>query len=231
MQSINCFIIDEEPSVHLLSSFIDRNPRLKLGGYAINILSALSLLLALNSPDVLFINIDLIFDFDSSLREYILNHEILVVVTSAYKENAFHAFELGCFDFLLRPLSSERILKTVGRVINRKKWAKESDCLYIQCDTKGKIIKVLYDEIKYVEANQNFIVINTDNNKYTTYQTMKGFEQKLPAHFIRIHKSFIVNERKICSVNNDCVYLKDKTIIKIGPSYREILLNKLLLRY
>ncbi|HWW39810.1 LytTR family DNA-binding domain-containing protein [Pedobacter sp.] len=231
MQSINCFIIDDEPSIHLLSNLLGENSRLKLGGYAINLLAALGLLLSASNPDVLFINIDLILDFDSNLREYILNHEILVVVTSAYKENAFHAFELGCFDFLLRPLSSERILKTVGRVINRKKWAKESDCFYIQCDTKGKIIKVLYEEIKYVEANQNYIVINTDNNKYTTYQTMKGFEKKLPAHFIRIHKSFIVNERKICSVNNDCVYLKDKTILKIGPNYRASLLNKLLVRY
>lgn len=229
MNSISCFIVDDEDSTTLLADLIVNNPRLRLNGKASSSISALNFLLSGACPDVLFLNIDLAADFNQTLRDYIVQHQVWVVVTSLHKDHAFQAFESGFFDYLLKPLTPERFLKTIGRIMNVMKSSNERNCFYIQGETKGKIVKIIYDDVKFIEANLNYMIIFTDKGEYTTYQTLKTIEQKLPAHkFIRVHKSFIVNESRISSVNHDCIILNDKSIIKLGPNYRENLFSKLL---
>ncbi|TCC99449.1 LytR/AlgR family response regulator transcription factor [Pedobacter hiemivivus] len=228
MNTLSCFIIDDESSAVVLSSFIRETTKLNLFGVVSDVGSAMNSLLSLSANDILFFNIDLAKDY-GHIHDYVLLNQTLVIVTSRVKDNAFQAFEDGFFDYLLKPFSWERFLKTINRVIQVRKSAGVRNSLYVQSGNKGNIIKILFDEIKYIEANQNFVMINTILGEHITYQTMKVIEQKLSFHFIRVHKSYIVNECKIHSVKNDCVYLYDKTIIKIGPKYRDKFLSKLMI--
>jgi len=229
MNSISCFIIDDQPSIITLSEYINSIGRLKLFGTAVSSTGALPVFFDSGYPDILFINIDKINEFDLILQNYISKSNTLIIVTSEIRDNAYLAFESGFFDYLLKPFIYERFMKTITRVIGHVKPAKEKTSFYIQTETKGNIIKIVHAEIKYVEAKQNYINIVCEYGEYLTHQTMKSIEERLPStNFIRVHKSFIVNEIKIQSVHNDFIILKDKTLIKVGPNYREKLISKLL---
>ena len=127
----------------------------------------------------------------------------------------------------------------MGRVAGIVKSKKQKNWLYIQSEVKGNILRISYEEINYIEDKSNYIIISIEdkdsNNQadeisYTTYKTLKLIEETLPTHtFIRVHKSFIVNETKIHSLNNASIVLNNKRVIKIGPNYREKLISRLLM--
>jgi DNA-binding LytR/AlgR family response regulator len=93
---------------------------------------------------------------------------------------------------------------------------------YIQTETKGKLIKLQYDEIIYIQSQKNYLSIATKHKKHLTYLTLSEIEEKLPSSFLRVSKSFIVNTDKISRLEGDELFLEDElNAITVGTSYKE----------
>ncbi|PWG81605.1 response regulator transcription factor [Pararcticibacter amylolyticus] len=235
MKSISFFIVDDEQTVCSISSYIARTPGFSLSGSSRSFNQELSEFLhsCSSGGGVLLLNADSCPEEVAGLEDLCNKFNVMLIETSDTTEGAYRAYEKGVFDYFVKPVSYSRFLKAVTRitsfVMDKRQGVKEGGSFYIQCETKGKFIKIFYDEIKYIEANQNYINIYLENESHISYQTMREVEGSLPSDlFIRVHKSFILNEKKIYAVNNDYVVLKDNTIIKIGSNYRENLLSHLL---
>jgi DNA-binding LytR/AlgR family response regulator len=191
--------------------------------------------------DVLHSNkqIDLIF-LDIELPEMsgidFLNSESnlpQIIIISAKEKYAVNAFDYDITDYLLKPFSFVRFTKAVQKVqdkIDQQKMNELNDEIFIKHNSS--IVKLKYSDILWIEALENYIVVNTLNDRYTFHSTMKAIEEKLPDDkFIRTHRSFIVNINYIdCIEDNTTIVIKANdtvTNIAIGKNYRDHLLNSL----
>jgi DNA-binding LytR/AlgR family response regulator len=181
-------------------------------------------------PDAVIVNIEMCAANQSNLPELITNHTSLII-TSKAAENAVLAFNYKAIDFLLNPISLTQFDRALDKVRSGKYLVQHNETprhFYIQSEAKGKMIRLNYDDVFYVEACQNYVTIYLAQSKYVTYLTMKELEQKLShASFLRIHKSYLVNESKIHSVDGDYVILENNLFLKIGANYKESMLASL----
>jgi DNA-binding LytR/AlgR family response regulator len=183
-------------------------------------------------PDIVFIN--------SSLPK--LNLEKLDFVSSfIYTADAPHfaaeAFENNAVDYLMKPFSQERFSKCItkvklkqfegrGEIIQDK--SSHSDYFFVRNEARGnKVIRIKYDEIIYIEASQNYVTIHLANKSHLIYLTMKEVEDFLPSdRFIRVHKSYLINEQKISAIDGNKITLDDTFTIIYGVSYKKELFSK-----
>jgi len=100
---------------------------------------------------------------------------------------------------------------------------------FIFVKSNSKLIKLYNKDIYFVEALKDYVVINTLNSRYTIHSTMKEIEKKLPDNqFVRVHRSFIIRTDKIAQIEQPNIILEnDKRIIRVGGSYKEMLVKKL----
>jgi DNA-binding LytR/AlgR family response regulator len=117
---------------------------------------------------------------------------------------------------------------------------KERDLLYALVDNKeskdfifvksnSRLVKLKTEDIYFVEALKDYVVINALNSRYTIHSTMKDIEKKLPSEdFIRVHRSYIVRLDKIAAIEQPNLILEnDKKVIPIGGSYKDDLSNRI----
>ena len=98
---------------------------------------------------------------------------------------------------------------------------------YIFIRKNSQLMKIGTDDILWIEALGNYVVINTDNDKHTIHSTMKNIESKLPGNsYIRVHRSFIVPINKISSVNGKSLQIDNK-MIPVSSSYKKSLMKRL----
>ncbi|MCB0801997.1 MAG: response regulator [Flavobacteriales bacterium] len=100
---------------------------------------------------------------------------------------------------------------------------------YIYVKSNSRLVKVDNNKIIFIEALKDYVILHTLTEKFTIHSTMKDIEKKLPdEYFIRVHRSFIINLKKISSIDSSFVMLEDyKKAILIGGSYKENLFNRL----
>ena len=129
----------------------------------------------------------------------------LVIFTTAHAEYALQGFELDVVDYLLKPIAFERFLKATLKarayleLLQRPTADAPTDHFFIKCD--NGLERISFDDILYVEALQNYVVLHTPQRKYITYLTFKAVEDYLPAQqFMRVHKSYIVALAKIARI-------------------------------
>jgi DNA-binding LytR/AlgR family response regulator len=230
---LNCIIIDDEPIARkLLQEYIEETDFLKLTGSAENPLKIAGLISEQNA-DLIFLDINMPkmtgLEFLRSGRNL-----PMVIMTTAYGQYALDGFELDVIDYLVKPFSLERFLKACRkahdykllkeRTLSRDKTADE----YLFVKSNGKIEKVILDELIYVEALTNYVVLHIAGGKLITYLTIKGIMEKLPAEkFIQVHKSYIINTDKIKTIEGNTIHLGDHKIT-IGQSFRNEVMEKLL---
>jgi DNA-binding LytR/AlgR family response regulator len=178
-------------------------------------------------PDAIIVNIEVCAAHKSNLPELIMNHTSLIITSDA-AENAMLAFKYNAVDFLINPIGLTQFNHALDKIRSGKHPVLHNDLpphFYIQSEAKGKMIRLNHDDVFYVEACQNYVTIYLEKSKYITYLTMKELEQKLSnTSFLRIHKSYLVNESKIHSVDGDYVILENNFFIKIGANYKESML-------
>jgi DNA-binding LytR/AlgR family response regulator len=206
---INCIIIDDEPLARKgLKEYIADVDFLQLTGEFDNPVKAMDLL-GQEEAHLLFLDIQMPritgLDFFKTLK-----HAPPVIFTTAFPQYAIEGFELNALDYLVKPISFERFLKAVMRAKEyyevRQKNTTESavgniapDYFFIKAD--NKLVKILYDDILFAEALQNYVVIQTHDKKYITYLTFRAIEDYLPADkFIKTHKSYIISASKVDSI-------------------------------
>jgi DNA-binding LytR/AlgR family response regulator len=206
---INCIIIDDEPLARKgLKEYINEIDFLNLSGEFDNPLKATSLL---NNQNIQLLFLDIQMPKITGL-EWIktLQHLPQVIFTTAWPQYALDGFELNALDYLVKPISFDRFYKAALKAkeyfeVRNKNMAmpqpgKGDEYFFIKSD--NKLIKILFDDVLYAEALQNYVCIHTTEKKHITYLTLKAMEEYLPgAKFIRTHKSFIISAAKVDSID------------------------------
>ncbi len=231
---ISCLVVDDEQSaVDLLCAFIKKTPFLTLVGSTTNPLEALSLLQA-QPIDLLFLDIHMPQLSGLDLLR-LLPGRTRVVLTTAYSEFAVQGFELEALDYLLKPIAFERFLKAAQKARPAAPLpaappeANEAEYIFVKTESRGKMAKVDFADIVYVEGLKNYVAIQTNSERIVTLLNLKDLEDRLPArHFMRVHKSYLVSLDKIRALDGNQIFLKGtNTFVPLGDTYRSTFLDTL----
>lgn len=219
---ITCYIIDDElHAIQVLEAYIAKTPGLEVIGFSENPLEAMEEFRNKKFADLTFVDIDMPQLSGIEVSELIGN-KTRVIFTTAFSSYAVEAFEKDVYDYILKPITYPRFLKCINKVTAGLSKEDQDDYFYLQCDNKGKIVKLKYDDILFVEGLKNYIGINTVSGKYITHMTMKEMEENLSSvNFCRIHKSYIVNLDKITNIQGNLISLGAKMEITLGSDYKE----------
>lgn len=159
-----------------------------------------------------------------------------VIIISAKETYALEAFEYEVTDYILKPISYSRFFKAVTKVQKKAKMDTEVHPAEVT-DTNDEIfikknsvfIRLKYNDILFVEALENYVIVNTFTEKFTIHFTMKSILAKLPENkFKRVHRSYIVNINMIKGIEDNNVIIdveEEKKLIPIGKSYKEKLMK------
>jgi len=231
--TLNCVIIDDEPIARkLLEEYIAETDFLKLVGIAENPLKAVSIINE-QKADLIFLDINMPKMNGLEFLRSATNLP-MVIMTTAYGQYALDGFEMAVIDYLVKPFSLERFLKAtqkalVLKTLKHNKLPSEEvapEYFYVKCN--GKIERVLYSELLYVEAMANYVTIYTMSGKFVVYLTIKGILDNLPPEtFLQVHKSYIVNLDKIKTIEGNRLYV-DNAKITIGASFYDDVMDRIL---
>jgi DNA-binding LytR/AlgR family response regulator len=215
-----CIIVDDEPLAREgLERLVLEAGFLDLVALCSNAMEA-NRILSTEKIDLMFLDIQM-----PRLRgtDFLRSLEVKpkVIITSAYADFALEGFELNVLDYLLKPITPDRFLKAVNRA--REVLSQEGAYFFVRSG-KG-FEKIVFDELLFIEAAQNYCALHTTRGKFLTLSTIHALEEQLPPdQFLRIQKSYIVSISKIQSVNALEVSIGQHTI-PVSKSYREALLN------
>ena len=227
---IRCLAIDDELlALDLLEDNIRKVPFLELAGRCKSGFEAMELLQK-EKIDLIFLDIQMP---DISGIQFLKSLPVkpLVIFTTAYEKYALEGFELDVVDYLLKPFSFERFLKSVNKAqdylgLQKKAGASEKETSlkvpeYLFVKSEYKLVKIDIKDILYIEGLKDYIKIYIGEKPVITLLGMKAIEEKLPsADFHRIHRSYIINIHKISFVQRNTVIIGNKSI-PIGDNYRE----------
>lgn len=234
-KKIQCLIVDDEPIAHtILKQYIEKDERLELAGNCSNAMQALQYLQSGKPVDLIFLDIRMPkisgLEFLRSLR-----NPPQIIITTANREYALESFDLNVADYLLKPFSFERFLQGVNKVVallatQKPIFSIESESEpqenFIVIKVDGKLIKLEYDEILFVEAWKEYIKVHTDGKFHITLLSLSAIEEKLPAGiFVRTHRSYIVNISKIDNVEGNTIHIGN-TEVPISRNEREKFMEK-----
>ena len=234
MNSIKCIIIDDEQhAIDVLEHYILKQHDLQLVGTFTNPLEGLKSVKKLQA-DLVFLDIQM--DEMSGLEiASLLQDNVKIIFSTAFPQYAVEGFELDAVDYLVKPVSFERFYKAIEKV--RKSQTNLSsdknlpNYLLVKTEQKGKLIKINFGEIDYIESLGNYVTFHCADRNITAYATLRDLENYLPKHlFIRIHKSHIVQLAKICAIENGFVQINTLSgflKLSIGNTYKEELKQKL----
>ncbi|HBF89344.1 MAG TPA: DNA-binding response regulator [Bacteroidales bacterium] len=236
---MNCIIIDDDKlSRKLIEEFVHRTEELNLID---SFPSAVDAINALRKEEVHLIFLDIEMP-EMSGMEFLksLNYQPQVIIISSKEKYALEAFEYDVTDYILKPVSYARYFKAVDKAISRyndklRRKAKNldetenKDEIFIK--KNSSLVRLKYDDIIWVEALENYVIVNSYDEKFTIHFTMKSIENKLPlSKFKRVHRSYIVNVNRITSIEDNSVIVEvndGSKVIPIGKSYKEKLMKDL----
>ena len=227
-RKINCLVVDDEPpALQVLEKYVSSVQSLELVGTCVDAVEALNFIRQ-RPVDLIFLDIQmpqiLGTDFLRTLKK-----PPKVIFTTAFRKFAVEGFELDAVDYLLKPISFERFLKAVNKVMDAslngtllveaepKRTATEN---YIYLRSDRKMIKVALSDILYIESIKDYIKVIATSGTVITKQSISSIEETLPKEmFVRIHRSFIVALDKVKSYSNELVWI-GQTELPISRMYR-----------
>ena len=227
---IHCLIIDDEPlAIEILRQHISGVEALALAGTCSNAVEAISFLN--NHPvDLLFLDIQMPQLLGTNFIRTLKNAP-KVIFTTAYRKYAVEGFELDAVDYILKPISFERFLKAVNKVLqmnlrsvnvpvrsNEAGPEPANSFLYFRADKKK--VKIFFRDILFIEGLKDYIKIVTSSKTIVTRYVLSTLGDMLPAsQFLRVHKSYIVAINRIDSFNADGIQIA-KYEVPIGRLYK-----------
>jgi DNA-binding LytR/AlgR family response regulator len=227
---ITCLVVDDEPpALDVLKKYIESIPSLVLAGICGNAVEALDIIQQ-QHIDILFLDIQMPQILGTDFIRTLTNPP-KIIFTTAYRKYAVEGFDLDAVDYLLKPISFERFLKAVNKIMktslkqtsNPKEGSgNESDIAnsYIHFRADRKILKVALGDILYIESLKDYIKVVTKTKTILTKHSISSLEENLPASsFIRIHRSYIIAVDKIEFFTNDMVGI-GKQELPISRMYR-----------
>lgn len=219
---------DEPPALEVLKKFITSVHSLELAATCSDAIEAINFLQT-KQVDLVFLDIKmpelLGTDFVRALK-----NPPKIIFTTAYRKYAIEGFELDAVDYLLKPISFDRFLKAVSKVMQtplsetipeEETQNKKADSNgYISFRSDRRMIKVALSDILYIESIKDYIKVVTTTNTVITKQPISSVVEMLPPEmFTRIHRSYIVALNKIESYNNELVWIANQEL-PISRMYR-----------
>ena len=224
---IRCMAIDDEPlALQQIAAYINKVPFLELVAQCQSALEARQFL-EQDTVDAIFCDINMPdlngMDFVKSLTV-----APLIVFTTAYAEYAVEGFKVNAVDYLLKPFGLQDFQRAANRLKDRslpppppKEEGSSDDTIFLK--TEYRIVKVSISDIRYIEAMSEYlkVYIESDSKPIITLLSMKKMEERLPDYFMRIHRSYIVNLKKIQEVNKNRIIMDKDTYLPIGDMYKD----------
>jgi len=223
VSTINCVIIDDEELARtLLETYVEKVTYLKWQGSYENPLEALSFLKD-NPVDLLFLDIQMPEIKGTDFAQLIAKSATKIIFTTAYSEYALKGFELNALDYLLKPITFNRFLSSVEK-FPKKATQQEK---YIIVKSGYDLHKIVPEDIVYIESDSEYVHYHLENGKkIMANQSLSKLITTLPASFLRVHRSYIVNGQKVTGLKSRELLLED-TKIPVSDSYYELVKSEL----
>lgn len=243
--NIRCLVIDDEPlALQQISQYVGKIPYLELVKACSGPTEAMEVL-ATEQIDAIFTDIEMP---DVNGLDYIRSLKIrpIIVFVTAYPNFAVEGFQVDATDYLLKPFGLTDFMRSAEKVKYqyelrkaastpqvgesdtaqgdaRKSNSPELDGEYIFVRAESRTVRLKISEIKYVESRKEYVVIFSDNSiPVMTLFSLKAMEERLPKDtFMRVHRSFIVNLKKVTEVAQNRIVFDKDVNIPIGDQYRE----------
>lgn len=229
MNNITCIITDDEPFARKgLQGYIDKIGFLDLKGVCEDALQ-LSDMLQKTPVDLLFLDIQMPH---ITGVEFIraLSNPPKVIFTTAFEQYALQGFELDVLDYLLKPISYDRFLKAAWKAkdyFSLRENTADAASPYMFAKSNGKLEKINFEEILFIEAMENYAAIYLENRKIIIHTTFKALLEKLPAkQFIQTHKSYIIALKRVESIDGNIIHIQ-KHQVPISKYMRESVLGQI----
>ncbi len=231
---IRCILVDDEPVAReILENHLSKIASVRVVGSCKSAIEAFQVINT-EKVDLVFLDINMPEISGLSFARSI-NKNIKVIFTTAYRDYAVDGFDLQAVDYLLKPISFDRLLQAINKYLDENAPVKNyepveitperSDYFFVRADRK--MIKIDFAEIRFVESLSDYVKIHLSDKIVVTRETITNIETKLPQHdFIRTHRSFIVSIPNIDSFTNEYVEMNKKQI-PISRSYKKEVLQKL----
>ncbi|BDX36674.1 DNA-binding response regulator [Tenuifilaceae bacterium CYCD] len=230
---LRCVIVDDEPlSIEVMEGYLKKIPNIEVIATFNDAISVMSIL-SEQDVDLLFLDIEMPklsgIDFLRTLA-----NPPMVIITSANKNYAIEGYELNVVDYLLKPITLERVVRGVNKVIEKKskKAQPQQDTEdYIFLKENKKMVRLNLNSILYLESVKDYVKVVTKNKTVVTKQNLGYFEQILnPSDFIRVHRSFMVAVKNIDAFSSSSVEIgsleipfgrlyKDEALKRLGNSF------------
>jgi len=228
---MNCIIVDDDKlSCKILEGYVVKSTTLNLIGSFSDAVEPRNILTKRHDIELIILDVEMPemngFDFIGSL-DFPPN----IIIVSSAEEYAMKAFDFNVVDYLLKPVTYGRFCKAIDKTVryfSRKEGTTSGDEeIFIK---KGSsLVKLKLRDIIYIEALENYVTLNTNDDKFTIHFTMKAIENQLPSGvFIRVHRSFIINKSMIQTIKENSLDINVGGSLKsipVGKSFRDSLLN------
>ncbi len=233
-EQIQCIVVDDEPVAReILETHLAKIEKVNVVASCKNAIEAFHVVNK-QKVDLIFLDINMPEISGLSFAKSI-NKNCKVIFTTAYREYAVDGFDLQAVDYLLKPISFERLLQALHKYLNENVplpnhapveiEAEKSDYFFVRSDRK--MIKIAFSEILYIESLSDYIKIHLTDKTVVTRETIANIEARLPQNdFLRVHRSFVVAVGAIDSFTNEYVEIGKKQI-PVSRSYKNEVLEKL----
>ncbi len=225
-----CLVIDDEPLAReLIETYLQNLPDFELIASCSSAIEASSVLNT-TKIDLLFLDIEMPVlkgtDFFKNLV-----YKPQVIFTTAYRDYAVDGFELNALDYLLKPIFFERFFLAIQKFLEQEKKPDayntsennappKKDSVFV--NKAKKQIKIPFEDVLYIESLKDYIKIHLENKNKTLVikESISSFEKRIDCRFIRVHRSYIVNQEKITAYTKNDIEIGDIEI-PIGNSYKD----------
>lgn len=228
---VKCLLVDDEPlAIQLVKNHLEQLEMFEVVDTCSNAIKALEVLRS-NTIDLIFLDIKMPqltgIDFLRTLK-----NPPAVIITTAYREFALESYDLDIVDYLLKPITFDRFFKSIDRYLRSIKIAQTATIeatknQFIYIKVGAKFHKLYADDILYVESLKDYVMIHCTKQKINAKYKISDIEIELkPFNFLRIHRSFIVNQQKITAFTINDIEIGTQEI-PIGTNYKEYVFKKL----
>ncbi|WP_103071417.1 LytR/AlgR family response regulator transcription factor [Aquimarina sediminis] len=229
---ISCIIVDDEPTARdIIADHLSKIDRIEIKAVCSSALEAFN---CINTHDIDLVFLDINMpDISGISFAKSINTSIKIIFTTAYREYAIDGFNLHAVDYLLKPISFERLLNALNnyfKIYHKIESTKTTETntnefIFVRSDRRMK--KINFSDIVYIESYGDYIKIYCDSIVITSRETISNIEVKLPQkQFMRTHRSYIISIEKIDSFSNEEIVLINKSI-PISRNYKSEVLGRL----
>ena len=231
---IKCLVIDDEPlALQQLASYVEKIPYFTLVAQCHGAVEAREII-DRERVDAIFVDINMP---DINGMDFVkqLSAPPIVVFTTAYSEYAVDGYKVDAVDYLLKPFGLDDFKRAATKVKKRyelennaaaQQPADDADSIFLK--TEHRVIRANIADIRYVEGMSEYLKIYIEGQRpIIMLLSMKKLEERLPSYFMRIHRSYIVNMKKVSEVSKSRVAIDADTVLPVGDIYKDALMQYL----